>query len=176
VAASGTQGMRVNVLSQQGSGPIGAFMVSVLRQLGYRASLTSAPQSVVVAETNDSRLGVQATDGGWTADYPSASDFFDLFFRCSSFRLADPAATRNGSFFCDAAIDRQMDAADREQATDPTQAAATWATVDHEVTDAAPWVPLANPTAVDFLSARIGNYQFNPDFGVILDQLSVRHP
>jgi YVTN family beta-propeller protein len=175
VAGSGTQGMHVTVLSQQGSEPIGAFMVSVLRQLGYRASMVSAPPSVVVADTNDSRRGVQATDGEWNADYPSASDFFDLFFRCSSFRLADPAATRNGSFFCDPTIDRLMDAADREQATDPTQAAARWAEVDRDVTDAAPWVPLVNPTCVDFLSTRIGNYQYSPASGVLLDQLSIRH-
>ena len=155
--------------------PTGEFMVSVLRELGYRASMITAPQSVVMADTNDSRRRVQATDGGWIADYPSASDFFDLYFRCSSFRLADPAATRNGSFFCDPGIDRLMDAADQQETTDPTQAATTWAEVDREVTDAAPWVPLVNLTLVDFLSARVSNYQYNPAFGVLLDQLLIRH-
>jgi peptide/nickel transport system substrate-binding protein len=76
----------------------------------------------VVQAANDSRRRIQATDGGWYADYPSASDFFDLFFRCSDFRLADPAATRNGAFFCDPAIDRLMNLADTRQATDPARA------------------------------------------------------
>ena len=110
----------------------------------------------------------------WYADYPSASDFFDLFFRCSDFRLADPAATRNGAFFCDPAIDRLMNLADTRQATDPARAAATWTAVDRAVTYAAPWVTLANLNNIDFLSARITNYQYNPFLGVLLDQLQIR--
>ena len=85
------------------TGPRAAFTVSVLRELGYRATLHIAPHAAVAQATNDSRRRIQATDGAWYADYPSASDFFDLFFRCSDFRLADPAATRNGAFFCDPA-------------------------------------------------------------------------
>jgi ABC-type transport system substrate-binding protein len=50
----------------------------------------------------------------------------------------------------------------------------TWAAVDRTVTDAAPWVPLANGTQVDLVSARVSGYQYNPVFGVLLDQLSVR--
>ena len=52
---------------------------------------------------NDSRRRVQASVGSWIVDYPSASDFFNLFFRCSAFRSADPADTRSGDFFCDPA-------------------------------------------------------------------------
>jgi ABC-type transport system substrate-binding protein len=107
--------------------------------------------------------------------YPSASGFFDQFFRCSAWKLADPNAVRNGSFFCDPALDRQMDIADREEATDPARAAATWALVDRGVTNAAPWVPLVNLTAVDFLSSRATNYEYNPAIpGVLLDQLEIR--
>jgi YVTN family beta-propeller protein len=175
VAASGTGGMRVTVWSD-GFAPdpaTGAFTVSVLRELGYRATLHIATPQAMQA-VNDSRRQIQATDGNWYADYPSASDFFDLFFRCSSFRLDDPAATRNGSFFCAPAIDKRMILADAQQATDPAQAAATWATVDQAVTFAAPWVPLAVLNNVDFLSARVTNYQYNLFFGILLDQLHIR--
>ena len=153
----------------------GAFTVSVLSELGYRATLHIATPEAMQA-VNDSRRRIQATDGNWTADYPSASDFFDSFFRCSSFRLADPAATRNGSFFCDPATDRVMNLADAQQGTAPAQAAATWTAVDQAVTFAAPWVPLANLNNVDFLSARVTNYQYNPFFGILLDQLQIRRP
>jgi peptide/nickel transport system substrate-binding protein len=151
-----------------------AFTVSVLRELGYRARLHVASHAAVVRATSDSRRQIQATDGSWGADYPSASDFFDLFFRCSAFRLDDPAATRNGSFFCDPAADRQMNLADTQQTTNPARTAATWAAVDRAVTNAAPWVTLATLNNVDFLSARVTNYQYNPFWGVLLDQLQIR--
>jgi YVTN family beta-propeller protein len=176
VAASGTTGMHVTVWSDDAApdGTTGAFTVSVLRELGYRATLHIAPHAAVVQAANDSRRRIQATDGAWYADYPSASDFFDLFFRCSDFRLADPADTRNGTFYCNPAVDRLMDLADTRQVTDPARAAATWTAVDRAVTYAAPWVTLANLNNIDFLSARVTNYQYNPFLGVLLDQLQIR--
>jgi YVTN family beta-propeller protein len=175
VAASGTSGMSVTVWSDDFTPDptTGAFTVSVLRELGYRATLHIATPEAMQA-VNDSRRQIQATDGNWYADYPSASDFFDHFFRCSAFRLGDPADTRNGSFFCAPAIDKLMNLADAQQATAPAQAAATWAAVDKAVTFAAPWVPLAVLNNVDFLSARVTNYQYNLFFGILLDQLQIR--
>ncbi len=176
VAASGTKGMRVTVWSDNlpADPAIGAFTVSVLRELGYRATLHMASHAAVEQATNNSRRRIQATGNEWFADYPSASDFLDLFFRCSAFRLNDPAATRNGAFFCDPAADRLMSTADREQATNPQRAAVVWAKADRVVTYAAPWVILANPNNVDFLSARVTNYQYNPFLGVLMDQLQIR--
>ena len=113
-------------------------MVSVLRELGYRATVHYASSAAVVQAINDSRRQIQATDGIWYADYPSASDFFDLFFRCSAFRLDDPAATRNGVVLLRSGIDQLINLADVQQATDPAQAAATWAAVDRAVTFALP--------------------------------------
>jgi peptide/nickel transport system substrate-binding protein len=174
VAESGTEGMRVVFWSPPGSGPTTMFAVSVLRQLGYRVSMVSPSLNEFFQVINDSRRRAQVTDGSWYPDYPTASDFFDQFFRCSDWKLADPGATRNGSFFCAPGIDRQMDLADNEEVTDPAQAAVTWAVVDREVTDAAPWVVLVNLTNVDFLSSRVTNYQYNPAVGVLLDQLVIR--
>jgi hypothetical protein len=113
--------MRVTVWSddQAPDGTTAAFTVSVLRELGYRATLHIASHAAVVRATSDSRRRIQATDDLWFADYPSASDFLDRFFRCSAFRLADPAATRNGAFYCNPAADRLMNRADSQQATDP---------------------------------------------------------
>ena len=176
VAASGTKGMRVTVWSDNlpADPAIGAFTVSVLRELGYRATLHMASHAAVEQAPNDSRRRIQATGNEWFADYPSASDFLDLFFRCSAFRLNDRAATRNGAFFCDPAADRLMNTADREQATNPQRAGVVWAKADRVVTYAAPWVILANPNNVDFLSARVTNYQYNPFLGVLMDQLQIR--
>ena len=114
----------------------------VLRELGYRAAVHYASFAAVVQATSDSRRQIQATDEIWEADYPSASDFFDLFFRCSAWRLDDPAATRNGAFYCNPAADRLMNQADSQQATDPAQAAATWAAA---APDSHSYAPLGDP-------------------------------
>ena len=171
VAASGTRGMRVTLWSFPGDA-LSSFSASVLRELGYPTRVHVASFDALFAAVNDSRHRIQASDGG--VDATSASDFFDTFFRCSASRLDDPAATRNGSFFCDPAADRLMNRADREQPIDPTAAAAVWAQVDRAVTYAAPWVPLANQKNIDFLSRRVTNYQYNPSLGVLLDQLRIR--
>lgn len=72
----------------------------MLRALGYRASLQVASVAAFARNLNDSRRRVQASVGTWVADYPSASGIFDLFFRCSTFRPAEPGTARSGSFFC----------------------------------------------------------------------------
>ena len=67
-----------------------------------------------------------------------------------------------------------MDQADRLQISDPGSAARVWARVDHEITDLAPWVPFISLRFADFTSARVGDYQYNPKSGILLDQLWVR--
>jgi peptide/nickel transport system substrate-binding protein len=49
-----------------------------------------------------------------------------------------------------------------------------WSAVDRRVTALAPWVPLVSFQIVDFVSARVGNYQFHPLWGILLDQLWVQ--
>jgi YVTN family beta-propeller protein len=176
VAASHTDGMRVVVWVHQWQPDraLGPYVVGVLRELGYRASLRVASVAGFARNVNDTRRRVQASVATWIADYPSASDFFDLFFRCSSFRKADPANTTSGSFFCQPSIDSQMRRADQLQTSDPQAAAQVWASVDREVTNLAPWVPFASLRFADFTSTRVGDYQYNPAWGIVLDQLWVR--
>jgi hypothetical protein len=50
---------------------------------------------------------------------------------------------------------------------------ANWAEVDRTVTDQALWATLVNEGS-DFVSARLGNYQFNPGLFVLLDQAWVQ--
>jgi plasmid stabilization system protein ParE len=48
-----------------------------------------------------------------------------------------------------------------------------WATVDRMIVDRAATVPYANDLQLTLLSPRVGNYQFNPQWGALLDQLWV---
>jgi ABC-type oligopeptide transport system substrate-binding subunit len=167
--------MRVVIWGHLWDEPTSAFIVSVLRELGYRASIVTRSDAVYVATVNNSANHIQGGASQWAADYPSASEFFELHFACSGVRLDDAAATIHSNFFCNPNIDRQMRAANQEEATNAAEADASWATIDREVTDAAVWAPLAVLNEVDFMSARVSNYQYNFVFGVLLDQLSVRH-
>ncbi len=175
VAQSRTEGMHVVVWNAPGTLTTTDFAVSVLRSLGYRVSVVSPSLPVFFENVNDSRKRVQVSTGSTYLPYPTASAMFDEFFRCSSWKFADPGATHDGSFYCDPRLDALMDEADSIGATDPARAAAIWATVDRAVTDDAPWVALATLTQVDFVSAQVGNYLYNPAFGVLLDQLVLHH-
>ena len=60
------------------------------------------------------------------------------------------------------------------QATDPQGANALWTKVDRELTDEAPWLLLYNNKQADFVSERVGNFQYNLQYGILLDQLWVK--
>jgi peptide/nickel transport system substrate-binding protein len=59
------------------------------------------------------------------------------------------------------------------QATDPPLADALWARLDRELTNLAIWIPTVTPNEIDLISSRVGNYQYNPVWGVLLDQFWV---
>jgi ABC-type transport system substrate-binding protein len=59
------------------------------------------------------------------------------------------------------------------QASDPVQATALWAAADRALADRAAAVPLIHRSAVVLVSKRVGNYQYNPQLGTLLDQLWV---
>ena len=71
-------------------------------------------------------------------------------------------------------MDAQAEQALTLEATDPVAAASRWAAIDHELVNQAPWVSLYCPLAPIVLSARTGNSQFHPYWGLLLDQLWVR--
>jgi ABC-type transport system substrate-binding protein len=48
------------------------------------------------------------------------------------------------------------------------------AQIDRRVTDEAPLIPFTLPSGTLIVSARAGNYQYNPQWGVLLDQLWVK--
>src|SRR5262249_12527925 len=178
VRASGTRGATVTLLAggfaDGAADPAtGRYVVSVLRQLGYRASLRVISQDAYYQRAGDSRRHVQAGGFDWFQDFPAPSDFIVPLFGCRSFLPGNPA-NLNDSEFCDRRIDAQIAHARALEAHDPNSAANLWARIDRELAGQAPWVPLCNPRAVVVLSARVGNYQFSPYWTLLIDQLWVR--
>jgi hypothetical protein len=76
--------------------------------------------------------------------------------------------------FCDPALDKQAARAAVLQTTDPLAADALWARLDRELTDLAIWLPTVTPNETDLISHRIGNYQYNPVWGALIDQMWIR--
>lgn len=176
VADSGTRGMKVVVWDTPGPGTFleeGRATVALLRRLGYRASLRLVPDATFARKSGNSRLRVQISSGGWSADYPSPSSFIKLKLSCAAFKHATDY-TDNAGGFCDPAIDRQVDRAQRLQASRPQQAAALWSRIERQLVDHAVWLPMVTPRTTDLVSRRVGNYQFHPLWGLLVDQLWVR--
>ena len=171
---SGTTHVPVTVWNSLGK-PVGAYLVHVLRQLGYQATLRVVPFGHMYAKAGDSRRKIQLGTAGWAVDIPAPSDFFLQVLNCRSF-YQDPTSTDNLAEFCDPHADKLASEAQAAQETDPAAARALWAQVDRVVTGQAPWVPIFNRSnGTWFVSARVGNCQESPYYGgPLLDQMWVR--
>ena len=178
--ASGTAGTRVTVWVPQPIARYGSFMASVLDSLGYRAAVKAVvlpPTAGIVAYFDkilDSRVRAQIGYITWQSDYPSAFSFLKEEFGCAAFVPGNPARTAFPSELCDRSLDAEMDHASAVQAVDPAAANLLWQRIEREILSLAPVVPTYNPRVVDFVSERVGNYQYNPQWGVLLDQLWVK--
>ena len=170
---SGTTHVPVTVWNSWGQ-PVGAYLVQVLRHLGYRATVRTVSADQFFAAAGNASRKIQLGVAGWGADFPTASDFFLPVLSCRSFN-ENPARTNNLAEFCDPHADALASQAQAAQQTDPAAARKLWASIDRIVTGQAPWVPLLTLSPTVFVSARVGNYQESPYYaGPLLDQIWIR--
>jgi peptide/nickel transport system substrate-binding protein len=171
VARSGTRGARVTLWTRVGYEPMTPMLTRALHSLGYRIKVRKLGFDSYSERVSDSATRVQIGANTWTADYPTASTFLDLF-TCRSFV---PHSTRNGNLsqFCDPGADDLMRRAS-ELATDPRAADARWAKAEQRVLAAVPAIPVLNPVHTDLVSTRVRNDQYHPEWGLLLDQVSAR--
>ena len=165
VDASGTRGAEVVV------GPAFGFVrpqlehvASILEDLGYRVSVDGESDPDYLFETWATGQ-TQISINGWTPDYVAPSSFLGLL-TCGG----DALGVMN---YCDAEFDAAFHHALELQTTDQAAAVAEWAALDHRAVDLALLAPLVNAGA-DFVSERIGNYQFSPAYEVLFDQMWVQ--
>jgi YVTN family beta-propeller protein len=164
VSESGTRGERVDVWGMTDNNyiPRGvpAFVAGVLRALGYSVHVHLAPSaSITQAMRGHFQLSV---DGDWSAEYPDPSSYIPQFFSCNG-------GNGNG-YYCDPRLDREMREASLLELTSAAKATAVWASIDHQLTNNAAWVPTENLPEVDLVSARLRNYQYSPVWGFLADQ------
>jgi peptide/nickel transport system substrate-binding protein len=174
VRESGTTNMPVTVWSFDSfpGKAAGSYLVGLLDDLGYRASLHAVSDDRFWTDLYDPSLKIQVSIGaGWGADFPSPSTFFGPLLSCQS---ADEPVTNNWARFCDPHVDALTSQAQAAQLTDPAAARRLWAQADRIATDQAPYVPIDNGGTAGFVSSRAGNYQESPVYGPLLDQMWVR--
>lgn len=180
IAASGTRGMRVTVVTYQTvtGAPLRSsrYVVSLLRKLGYRSSLRVLSDfDAYVEHVEEPRNRAQIGLTGWLAETLAPSEFLPRF-GCAAFLptfLPKTLATRDPSRFCDPRIDRRMRQA-VSLPTDSTRANEFWADIDHTLVDRAAAVPLNTGRNLVLVSERVGNYQSHPVWGTLLDQMWVK--
>ncbi len=165
VTASGTRGSRVTVwgwTDDPGLTPrLVGYVATVLRRLGYRATTRLVSHAFLAHPPAPVFAGIQLAPTAW-GDL-SEYGFFAPWLTC--------AGSGDHGWFCDHALDRKIASAEKLEATDARAASRAWAAIDREVVDRAAWVPLVNPRQSDFVSTRVGNYQYQPWGGLVADQL-----
>jgi peptide/nickel transport system substrate-binding protein len=165
VEESGTKGQKVQIIVEDKAVPkaIGTYMQTVLTDIGYVAEVKPISSNIQFTYIQNTNNKVQLSVTQWYQDYPAASDFLNILFGCSSFTEGSDSSI-NIAGFCDKDIDAKMQAALAQGVTDPEGANKMWAEIDKAVTDQSPAAALFTPKHLDFVSKRVGNFQFNSQF------------
>jgi ABC-type transport system substrate-binding protein len=161
VAASGTSGAHVTVWAESAGfhNSLPRYVAGVLRTLGYKAEVREGTSSSAPAMA-------QIRPVTWFGGELGPAQFLQDWFACDG--------GQGNGWFCDPRLDRLMSRASSVEATDARRAAAEWADVDRKAVDTAASVPLVTPREVEFVSSRVRNYQFNPIWGLLADQVWLR--
>jgi YVTN family beta-propeller protein len=141
--------------------PIATYVVGLLRDIGFQNVTqkdATEGNEVFKAVFEEKRFQISAFE--FIQDYPGPDTFL------GQFTCGNPD---NFTYFCDPSLDALITQARDLQTTDAAAAAQAWAVVDRKVVDLGLWTPLVNEGS-DIVSARVGNYQYNLSYGMLLDQ------
>jgi peptide/nickel transport system substrate-binding protein len=153
-------------------GVVARYVVGVMNEIGLRATVevVSDPREYFDAIYQGAQPGSsdfpQAYLGGWSADYPRASDFIEPQFRCE--------APANVSGYCNKRLDAAIDRTKTLSTTNPGAADRAWTAIEHQLVQDAVWAPLFNQVVANVFSARVGNAQINPQWGPLLTRIWVQ--
>jgi peptide/nickel transport system substrate-binding protein len=167
VAQSGTLGERVDIWGDPTEGTVPptvlSYVAGVLSSLGYDVHVHTFTFANATPAFWD---GIQLSDDGDIGIGPYPSSFVPRFTSCGG-------SFSNG-YYCNPALDFEMQEAGQFEGTDLGRASTLWAAIDRQLTDAAVWVPTVNLRDVEITSSRLGNYEYNPIEGFLADQAWVK--
>jgi peptide/nickel transport system substrate-binding protein len=175
VKESGTAGQPVAIVvsNDETDLAIGQYLQSMLNQIGYKATLKPLSDNVQFNYIQNTNNKVQISLTQWYEDFPAASDFLDVLLSCASYHPGSDSSINIGGY-CDPAFDAEMNQAMANEQTDPAKATTEWGAIDEQAMRNALIVPLFTPKNLDFVSARVGNYEFSTEFDLLIDQLWVK--
>lgn len=165
VAASGTRGMKVEYWGARDFEAFGRHFRTVLRALGYRASVRTFADVGLIAENAAGAPRPRPQIGLWFWQANSLAHFTYLQAPLSC------SGVVNLSRVCRPELDALMEQAAR--ARGPV-AIDLWRRVDTALAAEAPTVPLLNWSTQSITAERVGNYQAHPLRGPLLEQLWVK--
>jgi peptide/nickel transport system substrate-binding protein len=146
----------------------------LLNSLGYKATLQALSADIQYPYAQNSKNKVQFAFSSWYQDYPAASDFLNILLGCGSFH-PNSNSSPNIAEYCNKSLQAKMTKAGQIAISRGLAAAdSTWAQVDKGMVDQAVWVPMFNPKYLDFVSSRVKNHIFSPQWYFLLDQASIK--
>lgn len=131
-----------------------------LEQAGLKVNLKPQPFAVALSTMGNKGNEMDSFTIGWIADYFDPFDFINVLLDGTTIQETNNS---NYAYFNDAKYNRLMKAA--AKLTGQARFTA-YGNLDIDIMkNAAPWIPLFNFTARDFVSARIENFIFHPVYG-----------
>jgi ABC-type transport system substrate-binding protein len=175
IAASHTRGTPITMYdggtAQADDNPAGKYLASVFDRLGYPTRWVSGIEAQ--SRFADSHDKQQALLTVVLPSYPAASQMIQPELSCDQF-VPDSPGSGNYSELCNHRLDALIAQALAAEGQNSPAATQLWAQADRLVTNQASHVWLVNPGWLDFVSDRVGNYQYSWQYGPLLDQLWVR--
>lgn len=161
IAASGTRGDRITIDGWVGGGiacpQVSRYTARLLRQLGYRAQARIVPPAKIhKVDWSVVQIGCISSSDLQPADF-----FGNL--GCGA-----------GVWVCDRRFDARVEHARALEQTNALLANKLLAELDREATDRALALPLVNLHFYDFVSKRLKSWADDPQFGLVVDQASLR--
>ncbi|MEA2168119.1 MAG: hypothetical protein QOF76_1419, partial [Solirubrobacteraceae bacterium] len=172
VRRSGTRGMQVVLQAPPWlPPPVSTLMVRTLRRIGYHSRVRTLGNNFFEL-LSDSRHRYQIATIQWVTAPGPPGDMMTTF-TCHAFLRHNPF-NANFTRFCEPEFDRLEGEATRLQAVAPSSADAVWEQVERRLLDEVPAIGIYNRFWSDLVSERLGNFQYNPAIGMLLDQAWVR--
>jgi ABC-type transport system substrate-binding protein len=126
-----------------------------LAQIGIRIRLRQVAFPIWLAETG-TRGRVQMTMGGWSADFPDASNFLDTLYHSRSIH---DTGSENRAFYHSDALDALLDEAHLER--DPLARAAMYRDASRLLVEDAPWAFVFSQTTFEAWQPYVRGYEPN---------------
>jgi peptide/nickel transport system substrate-binding protein len=139
---------------------------SNLEAIGIDVEIKQWPRSVQFTKEGVRGEPFDIADEGWIADYADPSNFI---IKLLDGRTIQAENNVNFSYFNDPEYNRKMDEAQQKTGEERDEA---FAALDEDIArNAAPLAAWSVPNNIDFVSARVGCYQFQPVYFMNLAEL-----